>query len=380
MVPMRTIILKENNMYDYLIVGAGIYGSVFARELTNAGKKVLVIDKRYHIGGNCYTEKIDGINVHKYGPHIFHTSDKGVWDYVNNLVPFNHFSYRPKIKYKDKIYSLPINMMSLYQVYGVKTPEEARKKLEEVKIPFDKTQLGRVIDLEEWVLSQVGPELYEIFVKGYTTKQWGRAPKDLPSFIIKRLPIRLTFDDNYYFDNYQGIPIGGYTKIFEKLLDGIDVELNIDYLKDKENWDSKATKVLYTGPIDEFYNYQFGKLEYRSLKFETEILDIPDYQGIAGMNYSDVDVPYTRIIEHKHFEFGEQPTTVITKEYPKTEGEPYYPINDNINNIRYNQYKELMTKETKYLFGGRLADYKYYDMHQVFASALKRSKVEISNI
>jgi UDP-galactopyranose mutase len=343
-------------MYDYLIVGAGIYGAVFARELTNAGKKVLVIDKRYHIGGNCYTEKIDGINVHKYGPHIFHTSDKRVWDYVNNLVPFNHFSYRPKIKYKDNIYSLPINLMSLYQVYGVKTPEEARKKLEEVKIPFDKNPLGRVINLEEWILSEVGPELYEIFIKGYTTKQWGREPKLLPSFIIKRLPIRLTFDDNYYFDNYQGIPIGGYTKIFEKLLDGIDVELNVDYLKDKESWDSKATKVIYTGAVDEFYNYQFGKLEYRSLKFETEILDIPDYQGIAGMNYGDVDVPYTRIIEHKHFEFGEQPTTVITKEYPKTEGEPYYPMNDNINNVRYGQYKELMSKETKYLFGGRLAD------------------------
>ncbi len=367
-------------MYDYLIVGAGIYGAVFARELTNAGKKVLVIDKRYHIGGNCYTEKINDINVHKYGPHIFHTSDKRVWDYVNNLVPFNHFSYRPKIKYKDKIYSLPINLMSLYQVYGVKTPEEARKKLEEVKIPFDKNPLGRVINLEEWILSEVGPELYEIFIKGYTTKQWGREPKLLPSFIIKRLPIRLTFDDNYYFDNYQGIPIGGYTKIFEKLLEGIDVELNVDYLKDKENWDSKATKIVYTGAVDEFYNYQFGKLEYRSLKFETEILDIPDYQGIAGMNYGDVDVPYTRIIEHKHFEFGEQPTTVITKEYPKTEGEPYYPMNDNINNVRYGQYKELMSKETKYLFGGRLADYKYYDMHQVFASALKRSKVEIESI
>lgn len=366
-------------MYDYLIVGAGIYGSVFARELTNAGKKVLVIDKRYHIGGNCYTEKIEGINVHKYGPHIFHTSDKRVWDYVNSLVPFNHFSYRPKIKHKDKIYSLPINLMSLYQVYGVRTPEEARKKLEEVKIPFD-TSLGKTINLEEWILSQVGPELYEIFVKGYTTKQWGRDPKTLPSFIIKRLPIRLTFDDNYYFDNYQGIPIGGYTKIFEKLLDGIDVELNVDYLKDRKKWDLKATKVLYTGPIDEFYNHRFGKLEYRSLKFETEILDIPDYQGIAGMNYSDVDVPYTRIIEHKHFEFGEQPTTVITKEYPKNDGEPYYPMNDVINNVRYDQYKELMSKEIKYMFGGRLADYKYYDMHQVFASALKRSKVEIESV
>lgn len=372
---MRTIILKECNMYDYLIVGAGIYGSVFARELTNAGKKVLVIDKRNHIGGNCYTENIEGINVHKYGPHIFHTSDKRVWDYVNNLVPFNHFSYRPKIKYKDNIYSLPINMMSLYQVYGVKTPEEAKQKLDEVKIPNEKPS-----NLEEWILSQVGPELYEIFIKGYTTKQWGRDPKLLPSFIIKRLPIRLTFDDNYYFDNYQGIPIGGYTKIFEKLLDGIEVRLGTDFFEQKEYFESISTKVLYTGPIDRFYDYKFGKLEYRSLHFENEVLSISDFQGIAGMNYGDVDVPYTRIIEHKHFEFGEQPKTVITKEYPRNEGEPYYPVNDTTNNDRYNQYKELMSMEDKYLFGGRLADYKYYDMHQVFASALKRSKVEIDSI
>lgn len=366
-------------MYDYLIVGAGIYGSVFANELTNAGKKVLVIDKRNHIGGNCYTENIDGINVHKYGPHIFHTSDKRVWDYVNNLVPFNHFSYRPKITYKDKIYSLPINMMSLYQVYGVRTPEEARKKLEEVKVPI-KTPLGRVISLEDWILSQVGPELYEIFVKGYTTKQWGRDPKELPSSIIKRLPIRLTFDDNYYFDNHQGIPIGGYTKIFEKLLDGIEVRLGVDYFENKEHLDSISKKILYTGPIDRFYDYKFGKLEYRSLEFETEKLDVPNFQGIAGMNYGDVEIPYTRIIEHKHFEFGEQPTTVITKEYPRNSGEPYYPINNESNNVVYSKYKELMEKETKFLFGGRLADYKYYDMHQVFASALKRSKVEIESI
>ncbi len=362
-------------MYDYLIVGAGIYGSVFANELTKVGKKVLVIDKRDHIGGNCYTENIDGINVHKYGPHIFHTSDKRVWDYVNSLVPFNHFSYRPKIKYKDKIYSLPINMMSLYQVYGVKTPEEAENKLNEVKIQNDKPS-----NLEEWILSQVGPELYEIFVKGYTTKQWGRDPKELPASIIRRLPIRLTFDDNYYFDNYQGIPIGGYTKIFEKLLEGIDVKLGVNYFSDKDYYNSIATKVLYTGPIDQFYDYKFGKLEYRSLEFKTEKLDIPNYQGIAGMNYGDIDVEYTRVIEHKHFEFGEQPTTVITKEYPRTNGEPYYPINDGVNNVRYGQYKELMEKETKFMFGGRLADYKYYDMHQVFASALKRVGDEIKNL
>jgi len=362
-------------MYDYLIVGAGIYGSVFANELTKVGKKVLVIDKREHIGGNCYTKNIDGINVHKYGPHIFHTSDKRVWDYVNSLVPFNHFSYRPKIKYKDKIYSLPINMMSLYQVYGVKTPEEAQRKLDEVKVQNEKPN-----NLEEWILSQVGPELYEIFVKGYTTKQWGRDPKELPSSIIRRLPIRLTFDDNYYFDNHQGIPIGGYTKIFEKLLENIEVKLGVDYFSQKEYYNSIANKVLYTGPIDQFYDYQFGKLEYRSLEFKTEKLEIPNYQGIAGMNYGDIDVEYTRIIEHKHFEFGEQPTTVITKEYPRSNGEPYYPINDKINNTRYNEYKQLMDKETKFLFGGRLADYKYYDMHQVFASALKRVGDEIKNL
>jgi len=362
-------------MYDYLIVGAGIYGSVFANELTKVGKKVLVIDKREHIGGNCYTENIDGINVHKYGPHIFHTSDKRVWDYVNSLVPFNHFSYRPKIKYKDKIYSLPINMMSLYQVYGVKTPEEAQRKLDEVKVQNEKPN-----NLEEWILSQVGPELYEIFVKGYTTKQWGRDPKELPSSIIRRLPIRLTFDDNYYFDNHQGIPIGGYTKIFEKLLENIEVKLGVDYFSQKEYYNSIANKVLYTGPIDQFYDYQFGKLEYRSLEFKTEKLEIPNYQGIAGMNYGDINIEYTRIIEHKHFEFGEQPTTVITKEYPRSNGEPYYPINDKINNTRYNEYKQLMDKETKFLFGGRLADYKYYDMHQVFASALKRVGDEIKNL
>ncbi len=362
-------------MYDYLIIGAGIYGSVFANELTKVGKKVLVIDKREHIGGNCYTKNIDGINVHKYGPHIFHTSDKRVWDYVNNLVPFNHFSYRPNIKYKDKIYSLPINMMSLYQVYGVKTPEEAQRKLDEVKVQNEKPN-----NLEEWILSQVGPELYEIFVKGYTTKQWGRDPKELPSSIIRRLPIRLTFDDNYYFDNHQGIPIGGYTKIFEKLLENIEVKLGVDYFSQKEYYNSIANKVLYTGPIDQFYDYQFGKLEYRSLEFKTEKLEIPNYQGIAGMNYGDINIEYTRIIEHKHFEFGEQPTTVITKEYPRSNGEPYYPINDKINNTRYNEYKQLMDKETKFLFGGRLADYKYYDMHQVFASALKRVGDEIKNL
>ena len=367
--------MDSTNKVDYLIVGAGIYGSIFARELTNAGYKCVVIDKRNHIGGNCYTEKIEDINVHKYGPHIFHTSNKKVWDYVNNLVPFNHFSYRPKVNYKGQIYSFPINLLTLYQVYGVSTPHEAFQKLEEVKVKNDKPK-----NLEEWILSQVGPELYEIFIKGYTTKQWGRTPDQLPSFIIKRLPIRLTFEDSYYFDSYQGIPIGGYTKIFEKLLDGIEVRLETDYFSNKEYFNQLANKIVYTGPIDRFYDYQFGKLEYRSLEFETRVLDIKDFQGIAGVNYTDVNVPYTRIIEHKHFEFGEQPNTVITKEYPRNEGEPYYPVNDIANNTRYNQYKELMDKETKFLFGGRLADYKYYDMHQVVGSALKRVNDEINGI
>lgn len=353
-------------IYDYLIIGSGLFGSVCARELTNLGYKCLVIDKRSHIGGNCYTENVGGINVHKYGPHIFHTSNEKIWKYVTSLTEFNHFRYNPKINYKENIYSFPINLMTLYQIYGVKTPEEARRKLESVKIHTDSPQ-----NLEEWILSEVGPELYEIFIKGYTTKQWGRSPKELPSNIIKRLPIRLTFDENYYFDIYQGIPVGGYTKIFEKLLDGVDVRLNIDYFTNKEYFDSVANKIIYTGPIDQFYDYKFGKLQYRSLKFETEELEISDYQGVAGVNYTEETIPYTRIIEHKHFEFGKQSHTIITKEYPSFFGEPYYPINDHENNMRYKQYKEMMEKETKFIFGGRLADYQYYDMHQVIGAALK---------
>jgi len=363
----------KNNMYDYLIVGAGLFGSICARELTNAGKKVLVIDKRPHIGGNCYTEDKDGINVHVYGPHIFHTSNKEVWDYVNNLVPFNNFSYRPKVNYKGKIYSFPINLMTLHQLFRVNTPKEAEILLNTLKhdIPNPK-------NLEEWVLSQVGTQIYETFIKGYTTKQWGRNPKNLPSFIIKRLPIRLNYEDSYYNDIYQGIPIGGYTKIFEKLLDGIEVTTGVNYFEFKDEFERLADKIIYTGPVDAFYNFTYGKLDYRSLRFETERLDIPDYQGIAGMNYTDVDVPYTRIIEHKHFEFGKQKHTIITREYPSNEGEPYYPVNDEENNKKYDLYKKLMNQEEKYIFGGRLADYKYYDMHQVVASALHQSKLLLS--
>jgi UDP-galactopyranose mutase len=354
-------------MYDYLIVGAGLFGSICARELTNAGKKVLVIDKRDHIGGNCHTTNVDGINVHTYGPHIFHTNNKQVWDYVNQYAEFNHFTYRPKVKYGSSIYSFPINLMTLYQMYGVTTPQQAESILELEKIPNNKPN-----NLEEWILSQVGPKLYEKFIKGYTTKQWGRDPKHLPSSIIKRLPIRLTYDDNYFNDIYQGIPIGGYTQIFEKLLDNIDTQLNTDYFKDTL---PEHSKVIYTGPVDKFYDYEFGKLEYRSLRFENEHLDIKDYQGNAAINYTEADVPYTRIVEHKHFEYGKQNHTIITREYPTTEGEPYYPVNDEVNNNRYNLYKELMNKEENIIFGGRLADYKYYDMHQVIASALHQVKL-----
>lgn len=360
-------------MYDYLIVGSGLFGSIFARELTDAGKKVLVIDKRNHVGGNCYTEKIDGINVHKYGPHIFHTSDENVWRYVNKYVSFNNYVNRPKVIFKNKIYSFPINLMTLYQLYDVKTPSEAKKiletKIQNIDVPKN---------LEEWVLSQVGNEIYETFIKGYTTKQWGRSPKELPSSIIRRLPIRLTFDDNYYMDKYQGIPIGGYTELFVKLLSGIDVELNVDFFENKEHYENISKKIVYTGAIDRFYNFQFGKLEYRSLNFETSNLDIEDYQGNAIVNYTEENIPYTRIIEHKHFEFGKQKNTIITKEYPSNHGEPYYPINDEQNNQIYQKYKSMMINETKYIFGGRLADYKYYDMHQVIGSALKRVKDEIN--
>jgi UDP-galactopyranose mutase len=360
-------------MYNYLIVGSGLFGSIFARELTDKGFKCLVIDKRDHIGGNCFTENIEGINVHKYGPHIFHTSDDRVWEYMNKYTKFNHFVNRPKVNYKNSIYSFPINLMTLYQIYNVSTPEQARLILEHVRYDIPTPR-----NLEDWVLSQVGKEIYEIFIKGYTTKQWGCDPKLLPTSIIKRLPIRLNYDDNYFFDKYQGIPIGGYTEIFNKLLDGIDVKLNVDYFEDREYWNDQATKVVYTGPIDRYYDFIFGKLEYRSLEFKTKTINSKDFQGNAVVNYTDLETEYTRIIEHKHFEFGDQLKTVVTEEYPRTEGEPYYPINNEANNIRYGEYKKLMVLEENVIFGGRLADYKYYDMHQVVASALKRVKEEIN--
>jgi len=365
-------------MYDYVIVGCGLFGITFSRFMTDHGKKCLIIDKRNHIGGNCYTENIEGIHVHKYGPHIFHTNDDGIWDWVNKFSSFNHFRYNPKVHYKGKLYDFPINLFSLYQVWGVKTPEEARQKLNEVKISNKNPS-----NLEEYILSQVGEEIYNIFIKGYTTKQWMRNPKELPTFIIKRLPIRLTFDNNYYFDKYQGIPVGGYTKMMENMLRGIEVKKNVDYFENKEYWNSISKRIIFTGSIDQFFDYRFGELEYRTLIFEEEFLNISDYQGCAGINYSDIEIPYTRIIEHKHFEFGTQQHTIITREYPDVYSKnkiPYYPINDDKNNTMYKKYKELASQEKKILFGGRLSDYQYYDMHQIIGSALVKAKMELNKI
>lgn len=362
-------------MYDYLIVGSGLFGSIFAREMTDAGAKCLVIDKRNHIGGNCYTRNDNGIHVHEYGPHIFHTNSCEIWNYMNKWTKFNNFIYRPRLIYKDSLYSFPINLFTMYQLWGTKTPKEAENKLKKVRV-----NILSPSNLEEWILSQVGEEIYEKFIKGYTIKQWNRDPKDLPASIIKRLPIRLTYDDNYFEDKYQGIPIDGYTPIFEKLLNGIPFESGVDYLKDRFYLESKAKKIVYTGAIDEFFNCDQGILDWRSLKFQHETLNISDYQGVACINYSDSNIPYTRIVEHKHFTFGKQDHTIITKEYPQNwdiNKEKYYPITDNKNNKLYNLYKNRIDT-AKYIFGGRLADYKYYDMHQVVGSALSRSKKEIN--
>ena len=359
---------------DYLIVGAGLFGSVFAHEMTKKGKKCIVIDKRNHIGGNVYCEEKEGINVHKYGAHIFHTNDKKIWDYVNALAPFNRYTNSPIANYKGKLYNLPFNMNTFYQLWGVKTPEEAKKKIaEQVK----EAGIDNPQNLEEQALSLVGKDIYEKLIKGYTEKQWGRKATELPAFIIKRLPFRFTFDNNYFNDRYQGIPIGGYNVLTNKLLKGVEVILSVDYFKDKEHWDSLADKIVYTGKIDSFYDYKFGKLQYRSLDFKHETLDIENFQGNAVVNYTEQHIPYTRIIEHKHFEFGKQPKTIITKEYPlegNDKSEPYYPINNQENAAIYNQYKTLAQKEDKVIFGGRLAEYKYYDMHQVIASALTKVK------
>lgn len=359
-------------IYDYLIVGCGLFGATFAQQAKENNKKSLIIDSRDHIGGNCYTENKEGINVHKYGPHIFHTNNDEIWKYINQFAKFNNFINRPKVNFKNKIFSFPINLFTLYQLWGVNTPDIAKKKLEEVKVKIKEPK-----NLEEWILSQVGEEIYYTFIYGYTKKQWGREPKELPSFIIKRLPIRLNFDDNYFFDKYQGIPIGGYTKMIENMLEGTDVILGENYFDRREYWGQKAKNIVFTGKIDEFYDYKYGKLEYRSLRFETERKGIKDYQGNAIMNYTEENVLYTRIIEHKHFEFGDQEYTYVTKEYPDDWSEnktPYYPINDDKNNEIYKKYKTLSEKTNKIIFGGRLAEYKYYDMHQILGSALVKYK------
>ena len=362
------------SQYDYLIVGAGLYGAVCAHEALKAGKKVLVIDKRPHIAGNVYTEEIEGINVHVYGAHIFHTNNRTVWDYVNQFAEFNRFTNAPVANYKGELYSLPFNMYTFNKMWGVVTPEEAAAKIEEQKRAAGITEPK---NLEEQAISLVGTDIYEKLVKGYTEKQWGRDCKDLPAFIIKRLPVRLTFDNNYFNALYQGIPMGGYTKMVEHMLSGIEVRLNVDYLENKAELDALADKVIYTGPIDAYFGYRLGNLEYRSVRFETEVLDKPNFQGNAAVNYTDRETPWTRIIEHKWFEFGNQPKTVISREYSsewKPGDEPYYPVNDERNGALYQEYKKLADQEEKVIFGGRLGEYKYYDMDAVIASALEKCK------
>ena len=367
----------RENKYDFLVVGAGLFGAVFAHEAKAAGKSVLVIDKRPTIAGNVYTEKVEGIHVHKYGAHIFHTNNKKVWEYVNRFAEFNRFTNSPVANYHGELYSLPFNMYTFNKMWGVVTPQEAADRIEEQKKAAGITEPK---NLEEQAISLVGTDIYEKLVKGYTEKQWGRPCTELPAFIIKRLPVRLTFDNNYFNALFQGIPVGGYTKMVENMLEGIEVRLGCDYLEDRSGWDAMADKVIYTGPIDAFYAFCHGTLEYRSVRFETELLDIPNYQGNAAVNYTDRETPWTRIIEHKWFEFGKAedgndlPKTVISREYSsawKPGDEPYYPVNDEKNGKLYEKYKELAAAEEKVVFGGRLGEYKYYDMDQVIASALE---------
>ncbi len=362
-------------MYDYLVVGAGLFGAVFAREATDAGKKCLVIDRRYHIAGNIYSKDIEGIQVHMYGPHIFHTDNYEVWDYVNRFSKFNHFRYEPVANYKGQLYNLPFNMNTFHQIWGVNTPEDAQVKINEQKAEIK----GEPQNLEEQAISLVGCDIYEKLIKDYTEKQWGRDCKDLPAFIIRSLPVRMRFDNNYFDHPYQGIPIGGYTQMVEKMLDGIEVRLNTEF----KPGEIDTRKIVYTGPIDADFNYQFGALEYRSLRFETEVLNKPNYQGCAGMNFTSHEVPFTRIVEHKHFEFigDENPKTVITKEYSMdwNQGdEPYYPVNDDKNQELLKRYIELGKNEVNVIFGGRLGEYKYYDMDKVIARALEVTREELS--
>ena len=362
--------------YDYLVVGAGLYGAVFARQAADAGKKVLVIDRRGHIGGNVYTEKVEGIDVHKYGAHIFHTNNEAVWRYVNRYVSFNRFTNSPVANYKGELYSLPFNMYTFNKMWGVVTPDQAREKIEAQR---REAGILEPRNLEEQAISLVGVDIYEKLIKGYTQKQWGRPCRELPSFIIKRLPVRFTFDNNYFNALYQGIPVGGYTRLVENLLKGVEVRLNLDYLEHRQELDALADRVLYTGPIDAYFGYSLGALEYRSVRFEHELLDKPNFQGNAAVNYTDAETPYTRIIEHKWFTFGKDeqgrdlPQTLISREYSSEwhpGDEPYYPVNDHKNSALYERYKALGQQEQKVLFGGRLGEYKYYDMDAVIASAL----------
>ena len=362
--------------YDYLIVGAGLYGAVFAHEMTKRGKKCFVIDKRDHIAGNIYTREQSGIQVHQYGAHIFHTSNKKIWDYVNQFAEFNNYINSPVAVYHDELYNLPFNMNTFSKMWGIRTPEEAKAKIKE---QVESLGITEPKNLEEQALSLVGRDVYEKLVKGYTEKQWGRDCKDLPSFIIKRLPVRFIYDNNYFNDRYQGIPIGGYTQIVEKLLQGCEIQLNIDYLAHREELTSIADRILFTGMIDAYYDYCFGPLAYRSVRFETEELPIENCQGNAVVNYTAREVPYTRIIEHKHFEFGKQPTTIISREYSaewKPGIEPYYPVNDAENGALYQKYTELAAQEKNVIFGGRLGQYKYYDMDKVIAAALEAVEKE----
>ena len=371
-------------MFDYLIVGAGLYGAVFAQEAKRAGKKVLVIDRRDHVGGNVYTEEIEGIQVHRYGAHIFHTNNQEVWSYVNQFATFNRFTNSPVANYHGELYSLPFNMYTFNRMWNVVTPQEAAAKIEEQKKAAGITEPK---NLEEQAISLVGTDIYEKLIKGYTEKQWGRPCSELPAFIIKRLPVRLTFDNNYFNALFQGIPVGGYTRMVEHMLDGIEVRLGVDYLKDREAWDTMAEKVVYTGPIDAFYNYCAGTLEYRSVRFETEVLDMPNFQGNAAVNYTDRETPWTRIIEHKWFEFGKDaqgndlPKTVISREYSsewKPGDEPYYPVNDEKNGAVYEAYRQMTLAQDKVIFGGRLGEYKYYDMDRVIEAALARARQEFN--
>lgn len=362
-------------LYDYVIVGSGFFGSTFANLLKESGKNSIILEKRNHIGGNSFTENVGGIHVHKYGPHFFHTSNKSIYDYLCKFTKFNSFTYRPRVKYKDKLYSFPINLLTLYQMWGCDNPEDARKKLDSVKIKIDNPS-----NIEEYALSQVGEEIYNTFIYGYTKKQWGTDPKNLPTFIIKRIPIRLNFNDCYFDDTYQVMPVGGYTQIFENMTKEIAIEKGVDFLKNIEYWIKKGKKVVYTGALDELFNYCYGELKYRSLRFETENLNVKDYQGVCVINYTDENVPYTRVVEHKHCDYVDVPNTIITKEYPQAWNknlEKYYPVNDEVNNELYKKYELLAKKEfPSMIFGGRLASYKYFDMHQVIGQAFHKFEIE----